>query len=168
MRLFTFVGLLLFPTLLQGDDFYKWPIEKRVAVSSVIARGEWKLENGVNKFIIAEIIKREPGTYFPFKLGNEYPRGNTPAKPNTDYGDGAVIFLQGSRATMRSLIAVSRGSLRGDQSVPLQMIRDTVRKEPHQAKPPKIEKPYYRRYLEVHLRPNQSLEPTAGRCEVHF
>jgi hypothetical protein len=159
MRLFTFVGLFLLPTLLRGDDFYKWPIEKQVAVSSIIARGEWKLENGVNKFIIAEIIKRESGTYFPFKLGNEYPPGNIPAKPNSDYGDGAIIFLQGSRASMRSLIAVSRGRLRGDQSVPLQTIRETVRKESHEAKPPKLEKPYYRRYLEVHVGPNQSLQP---------
>lgn len=104
------------------EDFYAWPIDRQVAIATVIARGEWKVEAGNYKCMIAEIIKEQPGTTFGFKVGDEFSRGNQRAKPNTDYGDGELIFFTGTPPVLQFIIPISNGRLvGGDVSV------DTIR-----------------------------------------
>jgi hypothetical protein len=147
----TLFGLLLLTLFLdthwaQGDDFHRWPTEKQVAVSSVIVRGEWKWERGINKCIIAEIIKQDPGTDFPFQVGDRFPLGDMPARADADYGDGSVMFLTGARASLRFTSGLRDGRLLGAGNIRLEKLRDVVLKERAKRK---IKRPYYARYLEV-------------------
>lgn len=114
---------------LGPEDFYNWPLDRQVATATVIARADWRVENGVYKCIVAEIIKQKPGTQFDYKIGDEFSRGNQPAKPNTNYGEGQVLFFTDAPPTLRHISVISDGRLIGLGEVRLNTIREMVGKD---------------------------------------
>jgi hypothetical protein len=125
-------GILRDPAIMLStfaDDFYTWPVERQVAASTVIARGEWRIEGDEYKCIIAEIIKRDPGVSFDYNVGDEFRKGNQRAMPHTTYGEGQVLFFGGSPPTLRFITAVDRGRLVGLGETTLDALRAVVAHE---------------------------------------
>src|SRR5437870_168899 len=54
-------------------NFAKWPVERQVGSATLILRTDWKLEDGIYKCIIAEVIKRAGNGDGPYRVGEEYP-----------------------------------------------------------------------------------------------
>jgi hypothetical protein len=110
-------------------NFYDWPVDKQIQNSSVIALTAFKQDGQKLKSVIVEILKQQPGTAFPYQVGDEYARGTRYVRENTTYGDGELIFFTGSPATMRYSSTYSEGRLLGMGDMPLRALRETIAKQ---------------------------------------
>jgi hypothetical protein len=114
-------------TQFEYPDFHKLPIEEKVKAASVIAIGRYEQGDGSKlRAIITEILKKTPGTAFYYEMGQEVPSASLAIRPNTNYGDGALMFFAGSPAMMRESLAVSNGRISALGDMPLDQIREMV------------------------------------------
>jgi hypothetical protein len=103
-------------------------VDKQVQTSSVIVLTQWRQQDGRNKCIITEILKRDPNVGFSYKAGDEYARGNLGTRPNTDYGDGEVMFFTGSLPQLRYSAAYWGDRVRALGDLPLTTLRAMIQK----------------------------------------
>lgn len=80
------------------------------------------------KAIVAEILKPEPDTILYYS-GDEYPTLSFFPKEGESCGEGQVVFLVGSPASMRSSYSFSGGRIGGLGDMPLSTLREMVKRK---------------------------------------
>lgn len=118
-----------------GDDekrppFYELPIEEQIEEASVIAVARYEsAEDGRMKAVLKEFLKKKEGAKFHYQVGDEYAASSYYPKSGTSYGDGVVIFFEGSPAMMRRAITFSGDRITGLSDMPLELFRDKCGKD---------------------------------------
>ena len=116
---------------LPQEAFGSWEgltLEEKIKRSSIIVLTENKTEGGKIRAIVKEVRKLKPDAVFHYEIGDEYgPQSLTP-KADTSYGDGSVVFLSGSPATMQESYAVYGGSITGLDEMPVSKFFEIVEK----------------------------------------
>jgi len=118
-----------FGTALDEDnDFFARPLEDRIRRATIILLVERKEEGGRHKAIIADILKRAPGTRFYYELGDEYEGlSHHPRKRCEDCeGQGDVVFLTGNPAHMRESVSYEDGRIGGLGDITLAELRQLI------------------------------------------
>jgi hypothetical protein len=111
----------------EGDDtpFHEIPIEERIKRSSVIALAKYEpAEDGRMKAILKEFLKKDEGVRLHYDIGEEYTPASYYPKKGTSYGDGLVIFFEGSPATMRMSMTYSGDRIHSLGDMPMELLRD--------------------------------------------
>jgi hypothetical protein len=122
-------------TTQQSDEkeerpFYELPIEEQIEVASVIALARYEpAEDGRMKAVLKELLKKNEGTTFHYKIGDEYSPSSYYPKQGTSYGDGIVIFFEGSPAMMRSSMSYSGDRIHSLGDMPLELFRGKCGKD---------------------------------------
>lgn len=120
---------------IDADDeksvpFYELPIEAQIEEASVIALARYEpAEDGRMKAVLKEVLKKKEGVTFHYQIGDEYTPSSYYPKPGTSYGDGIVIFFEGSPAMMRIAISYSGNRISGLGDMPIELFRDKCEKE---------------------------------------
>ena len=78
------------------------------------------------KCVVAEILKHAPQTEFNYKIGDEYDMCSRWPRPNTEYGEGVLMFFTGSPAEFRYSRSVHGGRL-GGSDMPIDLLRTKIR-----------------------------------------
>ena len=100
-------------------NFGDWDIDRKVKEASVILLTKWEESDEKLKCIITEILKMKPETVFYYKVGQEFSTHSIYPRENTSYGEGMVMFLTGSPASMRYSTTLMQGRIRGFGDMPL-------------------------------------------------
>ena len=111
------------------EAFESWEglsFEDKVKRASIILVTENRHESGKIRAFIKEELKRAPGTAFHYSVGDEYLPLAVVPRENTNYGDGALVFLQGSPATNRESYAIYNGSISALGEMPLPKVRQII------------------------------------------
>jgi len=101
-------------------------LEEKVKRASIILLTENKQESGKIRAFIKEELKRAPGTAFHYSIGDEYLPLAVVPRQNTTYGDGALVFLQGSPASNRESYSIYNGSISAFGEMPLPKVRQII------------------------------------------
>lgn len=113
----------------EVPGFESWEgltIEQKIARSSVVLITENKLGGGKLKAVIKEVPKRARDTTFYYAVGDEYPQLTETPREHTSYGDGAIVLLAGSPATMRESYPIYRGTIAGLGDMPMEKMRELL------------------------------------------
>jgi hypothetical protein len=110
------------------NSLHDWPVEKQIALASVIAVGKWRKSDSTLRCIISEILKQAPNTTFYYKVGDEFRPGNQRVKDDTSYGDGQIMFFVGSPASFRCAMSFSGDRIAGMGDMPISELRELIRK----------------------------------------
>lgn len=102
----------------DGKPFDDLTPEERIRHSSVVLLTKCDSSGARNRSIVAEIVKRRPGTMLYYSVGDEF---NQMA---TSKCYDAVVFLVGSPAEMRFAHSYSDGRIGGMGGMPLSMLRE--------------------------------------------
>lgn len=120
----------------DGDSrqFYELPIEEKIEAASVIALARFEpAEDGRKKAVLKEILKKNEGTTFYYDIGDEFGPLSRYPKENAGYGDGIIIFFEGSPAMMRSAMTFSGDRIAGLGDMPLELLREKCGEEESQS-----------------------------------
>jgi hypothetical protein len=110
--------------------FHELPIEEQIKASSVIALASYEpAEDGRMKAVLKEFLKKDADVTFYYELGDEYRPSSYYPKPNTSYGDGIVIFFEGSPAMMRRAMSYSGDRIMSLGDMPMKLLRNKCSKE---------------------------------------
>jgi hypothetical protein len=109
------------------SGFNDWPLEKQIKASSVIALARYKSEDGRLKCIITDILKQDPSSTFYYKVGDEYTELSQTPEPNTQYGDGEIMFFTGSPASFRFSTSFSGDRAMGLGDMPISVLKETIK-----------------------------------------
>jgi hypothetical protein len=112
----------------EFNNFYDWPVEKKIESASLIAIGKYQKSGDTLKCVISEILKQRPGTLFYYKVGDEYPNGNMHIHVDTKYGDGQIMFFTGSPAGFRYGCSFTGERIGGLGDMPMPQFRELVQK----------------------------------------
>jgi hypothetical protein len=114
----------------KSSPFYELPIEQQIEEASIIALARYEpAEDGRMRAVLKEILKQKDGVTFYYQLGDEYTPSSYYPKSGTSYGDGIVIFFEGSPAMMRRAISYSGNRITGLGDMPIELFRDKCEKE---------------------------------------
>jgi hypothetical protein len=114
----------------EVKPFYELPIEDQIKQASVIAVAKYEAaEDGRMKAVLEELLKKDEGTEFHYRIGDEYAPSSYYPKEGTSYGDGIIIFFEGSPATMRRSMSYSGKRILGLGDMPLELFRDKCKRE---------------------------------------
>jgi hypothetical protein len=106
-------------------QFYDLPLEEQIAKASVIAVARYEAApDGRMRAIISEILKKESGTVFYYKVGDEHPSSSYFPRENERHGEGLVIFFEGSPATIRLSMSFDGDRIRSLGDLPLELLRN--------------------------------------------
>jgi hypothetical protein len=110
----------------QEKPFHEMSPDEMVAKASVILLTSYQDEGRRYKAVVAEILKQNPGTTLYYAVGDEYPILSREKQDGVSCGDGQVVFMAGSPATMRSSYSFDRGRIGGLGDMPLTTLRAMV------------------------------------------
>lgn len=114
----------------KRPQFYELPIEEQIEEASIIALARYEpAEDGRMKAVLKEVLKKKAGTTFHYEVGDEYSPSSYYPKSGTSYGDGIVIFFEGSPAMMRRAIGYTGDRITGLGDMPIELFRDKCEKE---------------------------------------
>jgi hypothetical protein len=113
-------------SLEQVEDFYSLPLERKIALASVIAIGRYKRDGDRIKCVLSEILKVAPGTTFYYAVGDEFQELSHMLKPNESYGDGQLVFFVGSPATFSFSTSFNGDRISGFGDMPLELLRKKI------------------------------------------
>jgi hypothetical protein len=102
------------------------PPEQMVARSSVILLTSYEKDGDRFKAVVTEILKQKPGTRLYYSVGDEMPMLSYAPKANETCGDGQVVFMAGSPASMRSSYSFREGRIGGMGDLPLTTLREMI------------------------------------------
>jgi hypothetical protein len=121
-------GRVLTSTMPNGmlESWAGMTLEDKIKRSSIILITEYKADGGKLKAIIKDVRKLKPDTVFHYQVGDEYGPMSVTPKVNTTYGDGSVVLLTGSPATMRESYGIFGGSITGLDEMPLSKFLELV------------------------------------------
>lgn len=113
-----------FKELLE-EPFSYLTLEAKTERSSVIAllRYEPSLDGKSMRAIFEDLLKKEPGTTFPYEVGDEFPKGRFYPEGETNHKEGMVVFLAGSPAAFRMSTTYSGDRIGGLENIPLELLR---------------------------------------------
>jgi hypothetical protein len=109
--------------------FHEMPPEEMVARASVILITSYQEDAQNYKAIVAEILKQDPNVTLYYAVGDEYPMLSFAKEKGTSCGDGQVVFMVGSPASMRSSYGFTNGRIGGLGEMPLTMLREMVKRK---------------------------------------
>jgi hypothetical protein len=114
----------------EAKPFYELPIEDQIKQASVIAVARYEAaEDGRMKAVLKELLKKDEGTAFHYQIGDEYAPSSYYPKEGTSYGDGIVIFFEGSPARMTRSMSYSGERIISLGDMPLELFRDKCKRE---------------------------------------
>jgi hypothetical protein len=108
------------------SDFDTPPPEQRVRSASVIVLAKWERSGSTLRCVISEILKRAPDTAFYYKVGDEYSALNQRVRDNADFGEGEVLFFNGSPARLELASAYRGDRITGLGDMPISMLRELI------------------------------------------
>lgn len=115
------------PTQLQkdpGPQFHDLPIEKQIAMASVIALARFEPgADGKMKAVFTEFLKKDPDTTIYYSIGDEYTSGSYYPSEGRHHGDGLVVFFVGSPADMRLSMTYTGDRIHSLGDIPLELFR---------------------------------------------
>lgn len=109
--------------------FHELPPEQMVARSSVILLTTYVKDGKRYKAIVAEILKQDPNVTLYYSVGDEYPTLSYFPKDGESCGEGQVVFLVGSPASMRSSYSFAGGRITGLGDMPLTTLREMIKRK---------------------------------------
>lgn len=106
--------------------FHELSIDEQIEAASVIAVARFEpAEDGRMKAVLTELLKKNEGTRFHYDIGDEYSHASYyPNERRPAYGDGVVIFFEGSPAMMRSSMSYSGDRIGALGDMPLKVLRN--------------------------------------------
>ncbi len=115
------------PTQVQkdpGPQFHDLPIEKQIAMASVIALARFEpAVDGKMKAVFREFLKEVPDTTIYYSIGDEYPSASYYPSEGKVHGDGVVVFFVGSPADMRMSMTYTGDRIHSLGDIPLELFR---------------------------------------------
>ena len=114
-------------TVVDEPPLHDLPPEQIVARSSVILLTSYQKDGNRFKAIVAEVLKQDPDTKLYYSVGDEYPMLSFYPKAGETCGDGQVVFMVGSPASMRSSYSFANGRITGLGDMPLSVLREMVK-----------------------------------------
>jgi hypothetical protein len=115
------------PPVAAEPNFHELPPDQMVKRASVILLTTYRKDGEKNRAMITEVLKRTPNTLLYHALGEEYGELSMDSRPDVSCGDGQVVFMVGSPASMRYACSYANGRIQGLGDMPLQTLRDTIR-----------------------------------------
>ena len=100
-----------------------------VARSSVILLTSYQDDGNRNKAVVAEILKQDPNATLYYSVGDEYPMLSFDKQKDVSCGDGQVVFMVGSPASMRASFGFTSGRIGGLGDMPLSKLREMVKQD---------------------------------------
>ena len=110
------------------ENFYNWSVDKKIEKASVILLTEWHKDGPKLKAMIKEILKIEPNTVLYYEVGQEFESQSLYPEEGTSYGDGQLVFMTGSPASMRVSTTYENGRLLGMGRMPIEILREKIEK----------------------------------------
>ena len=108
--------------------FGELSLEDQILQASVIAIAEYKPgADGKVSAIITDILKIEEGSRFHYKIGDEYHDVSYYPQLDAYYGDGVIIFLTGSPASMRMIMTYSGDRIGSLGGMPIKLLREKAK-----------------------------------------
>jgi len=97
-----------------------------VKKASAILLTQWRKVDGEPKLIVTEILKHRPGTTLYYSVGDVY---ELPGGHDREHmtGDGSVVFMEDSPASVRSSYSYEGGRVGGLAEMPLAKLRELAR-----------------------------------------
>jgi len=115
------------PEPVDEQPFHEMAPEEMVARSSVILLTAYQDDGERNKAVVAEILKQDPKVTLYYSVGDEYPMLSFEKKKGVTCGDGDVVFMAGSPASMRSSYSFTSGRIGGLGDMPLTKLRAMIK-----------------------------------------
>jgi hypothetical protein len=115
------------PEPIDEKPFHEMPPEEMVARSSVILLTSYQDDGNRNKAVVAEILKQDPDVTLYYSVGDEYPMLSFEKQKDMTCGDGNVVFMAGSPASMRSSYSFTNGRIGGLGDMPLAKLRVMIK-----------------------------------------
>jgi hypothetical protein len=110
---------------LSSIPFHELSVEDQIAQSSVIALLQYeRIADGKSRAIIKEFLKKDPNATVHYKVGDEYPHLSHYREDKEAFGDGQVMFMTGSPATMKMTTTYSGDRLSGLGDLPLALFKE--------------------------------------------
>jgi hypothetical protein len=106
---------------------HELPPDQMVARSSVILLTTYQEEKDKYKAVVSEILKKDPNTVLYYSVGDEFPELSFHKEPGVRCGEGQVVFMVGSPASMRSSYSFSGGRLGGLGDMPMTILRQMIK-----------------------------------------
>ena len=107
---------------------HELPPDEMVARSSVILLTSYQDEKDRYKAVVAEILKKDPNTVLYYAVGDEYPSLSFQKEKGVSCGEGQVVFMVGSPASMRSSYSFTAGRIGGLGDMPLTTLRELIKR----------------------------------------
>jgi hypothetical protein len=98
-----------------------------VARSSAILLTTYQDDGNRNKAVVAEILKQNPSVTLYYSVGDEYPTLSFEKQKDRSCGEGQVVFMVGSPASMASSFSFTNGRIGGLGDMPLTKLREMVK-----------------------------------------
>lgn len=110
---------------IRGEEFYALPLDKKIEHASVIALTRLeKTDDGKLREVIQEFLKKAPGATIRHEVGSELRVRHIKDDDKTVYGDGAIVFFQGSPAREFYWSYFHGDRVRGLEDIPLALLRE--------------------------------------------
>jgi hypothetical protein len=97
-----------------------------VAEASVIVLTSYEDTAEMHKAVVAEILKQDPGVLLHYEIGDEMPVLSVEKREGVTCGDGQVVFMTGSPATMTYSASFTDGRIAAMGDLPLTRLREVV------------------------------------------
>ena len=92
----------------RSSNFQDWSLDEKIKGASVIVLAKWRLEDGLERCVISEILKQDRGVPFNYIVGDEYFPARHSLDKAKDFGDGQVMFFIGSPPRFRYSVTYSQ------------------------------------------------------------
>ncbi len=113
----------------EEKPFHELSPEEMVARASVILLTSYQDDGKKNKAIVAEILRQDPNVTLYYSVGDEYPMLSFEKQKDMSCGDGQVVFMVGSPASMRASYGFTNGRIGGLGDMPLAKLREMVKQK---------------------------------------
>ena len=112
----------------SGAGFHDLAAEQKVDRASAILLVSYQKDGDRFKAIVAEVLKLKPGVELHYNVGDEMVMYSYYPSDNASRGEGQVVFMLGSPAEMRSSYSFDHGRIGGMGDMPIEKLREMVRK----------------------------------------
>jgi hypothetical protein len=112
---------------LPYNDFFKWPVDKKISESSAILLTKYQKNGDRLTAVVSEILKKNPGVDLYYNVGDEIQGFHQKIEKDTVYGDGQVVFMTGSPASFRFSTTYEHGRITGMGDMPISLLREKIK-----------------------------------------
>ncbi|MDP0492536.1 MAG: hypothetical protein Q7Q71_15935 [Verrucomicrobiota bacterium JB023] len=109
---------------LSNKDALK-ELQEEIANANAIVLADRVSQDRKVRDVITEILMKNPDVPFYYGIGEQIGSATT-IKPDTRYGDGSVIFCQGSPARLKRAAAIYDGRIPAFGQLPVTKLREMV------------------------------------------